>query len=70
MRNADCESRAGMVRRWTVVRIEDAARRGHYLSKPEALEAADRFSVDGCRYEVVAEIARRGPVLVSSIPER
>jgi hypothetical protein len=68
MRNADCKGRTGMFRQWTVVRIEDAARLGHYLSKPEALEAAGRFSADGCRYEVVEEIARRGPVLVSSIP--
>jgi hypothetical protein len=69
MRNADC-NRAGMVRQWAVVRIEDAVRLGHYLSKADALEAAGRFRADGCRYEVVEEIARWGPVLVPSIPAR
>ena len=70
MRNADGQTHPGMIRQWTVVRIEDGARLGHYLSKPEALEAAGRFRADGCRYEVVEAIARSGPVLASSIPER
>jgi hypothetical protein len=57
-----------MARQWAVVRIDDAARLAHYLSKPEALESAGRFSADGCRYEVVEEIGRRRQRRVSSLP--
>jgi hypothetical protein len=45
-----------MVRQWAVVRIEDAARLGHYLSKPQALEAAGRSMKMGCPYEVVEAV--------------